>query len=284
MPGDSVSSGGHGQGDIITLIEESAAASALSPSCDNGAAPRLAATRAFLQSDAQLRGRSVISRLFGVSPVRRAALASYSAAVAELAVTETLAALPAGWTVLNDVSTGAEPPVEHLLIGPPGIFAITLRVHSGERVWAGETSVVVGLRTYGYLAEAEQQAAGIAGRLGGRVTPCILVIDAAELDAANSPRAVEVLDARQLGAWLADLPRLLSPLAVQRLAAAALAPGTWTGDGAAAEAVDLERFASIGRDIRTARHRRLAWAIVGAVLTQGAVLALLPLLADAALS
>jgi hypothetical protein len=49
-------------------------------------------------------------------------------------VAELLDRLGHDWTVLDTVPIDdREPPVEHVVIGPPGVFSITIRNHASER-------------------------------------------------------------------------------------------------------------------------------------------------------
>ena len=241
--------------------------------------------REFLRLHRETPQRSLLARFLGLDPIARSVAGSYAGALAEVAIADTLEALGLEWTVLHDFTVGSNyRPVAYALIGPAGIFTLDVHNHSSADVWVGERSIVVDGAPNAHIVEAERSADRVAHRLSEVtevtvvVTPCLVVANAAELTVRERPRRVEVLVPNAVGPFFADLPRLLSPQAVDRHRDAALAPGTWrtgsmaTGD-AACSRIDRAEFADIRRSVVEANRRRLFWAVSGAALSSVVLLA-----------
>jgi hypothetical protein len=238
--------------------------------------------REFLRLQAEAPRRSFAARVFGIDPLARSAAHAYAGALAEVEVAELLDRLGHDWTVLDTVPIGVnEPPVEHVVIGPPGVFSIALRNHAGERVWVGERTFVADGTRFPHLRDVEDESEIVAARmsaaLGSRVTvtPCLVVASAAELVLRESPRPVEVFAPTRLAEWLAELPRVLSPRAVAGYSTVGLTAGTWCERQPGGEwdarvardaASDRTEFAAFQREVARARRLRFAWLLLGIAL------------------
>lgn len=235
---------------------------------------------------------SAFARVFGIDPLARSAQRAYRGALAELEVVRVLGSLDASWTVLHSVPVDDEAVVDHLAIGPAGVFAIGTRNHAGQRVWVGERTFMVDDERVDCLAGADALAAAVSRRLSaasgvalqagtvfaagpeGLVTPCIVIDAPGELVIHQRPARTEVATSRTFGPWLTALPRLLSPAVVTALSAAALAGDTWVVAGASADASsELREFDRLHRRVTASRVRRLLWAGLGVVLSYGTMIA-----------
>jgi len=73
-----------------------------------------------------------------------------------------------GWQTVHDVPLGRQGSlVEHLLIGPGGLFTVTERRHRGQVVRARGRAMHVDGRPVAYLRDARLEAARVADRLAG---------------------------------------------------------------------------------------------------------------------
>src|SRR5687767_11173747 len=90
--------------------------------------------------------RSGVARALGVSPLDEERAAWYRGALGEAAVGRLLDKLPDGWAVLHAVPVGkGDSDIDHVVIGPGGVFTINTKNHSGQKVWvAGRTFMVNG--------------------------------------------------------------------------------------------------------------------------------------------
>lgn len=265
--------------------------------------PPLSALRECLSLQSDSPPQSVFSRLFGVDPLAREARRSYSGAKAELAVVESLAALGSEWTVLHSVPVPvpvAEGGVEcrtiidhlvidHLLIGPAGIFTLSVESHAGQSLWVGERTFIADGECLDHLAVADEASRAVsrlltAALLDGGVTldavttPCVVVDAPATLEVQQRPGRVHVVTARTFASWLIGLPRLISPAVVEDLVAVAASTATWPTsphDHAESEAENRYRtaqFEQLRHRVSSARFRRLLWTGLGVVVSYAAVI------------
>jgi hypothetical protein len=122
-----------------------------------------------------------------------------------------------GWRVIHDASLGRGN-VDHILIGPPGVFTVETKSHPGP---------VRVARVHGAtLAQAQAQRRAIEGVTGLQVEP-LIVFSRAWVDRPMARRkGVRVVPARMLLGYMTKLPARLSPQEIERargLVVAALA-------------------------------------------------------------
>ncbi len=112
-----------------------------------------------------------------------------------------------GWHAIHDVSLG-HGNVDHVLIGPGGVFTVETKSHPGP---------VRVARVHGStLGQAQAQRRAIERVLGGHVEP-LLVFSRAWVDRPLSRRkGVRVVPARMLLSYLDRQPQRLEPEEVQR--------------------------------------------------------------------
>jgi hypothetical protein len=112
-----------------------------------------------------------------------------------------------GWRVIHDASLGRGN-VDHILIGPPGIFTIETKSHPGP--------VRVARVHGGTLSQAQAQRHAIERVTGVEVEP-LLVFSRAWVDRPMARRkGVRVVPARMLVGYLGKLQPTLSPREIER--------------------------------------------------------------------
>jgi hypothetical protein len=129
-------------------------------------------------------------------------------AMAEEQVGALLDALPhEKWRVVHDVSLGRGN-VDHIAIGPPGVFTIETKSHPGP-VRAG--------RVHGaMLAQAQAQGRAIAWVTGVEAEP-LIVFSRAWVDRPGTRRkGVRILPARMLAGFLEKRPTTLTQADIER--------------------------------------------------------------------
>lgn len=107
-----------------------------------GAAAR---ERALAERDAQGRVRNLVARMVGAKTDERAWRIG---ADGEQAVAEQLAKLGPAWHVLHAVRVGERgADIDHVLIGPPGVFTVNDKHHPNASIWvSGDTFRINGYR------------------------------------------------------------------------------------------------------------------------------------------
>ena len=176
--------------------------------------------------------------------------------VGERLVGEHLGCLGDTWRVLHAVPLGRRgKDIDHLVLGPPGLFAINTKHPAGARITVkGRDACYLNGVWKPYLKDARRDARATRDHLL-TVVPAAVAVHAvvctvgAQRTVATPADAVTVLDAEQLVPWLTGHRPVLDPTQVQDVFAHARRPDTWPGTPvlAATDAVaDLaERLATI---------------------------------------
>ncbi|GAA1762816.1 nuclease-related domain-containing protein [Kocuria aegyptia] len=222
--------------------------------------------------------RSWWGRLVGTSPLSADSTSWFRGAVGEIAVGQILGRLGPDWTVLHAVPVGAgTSDIDHVLIGPAGVFTLNTKNHAGKKVWLAEHSILIDGHKQHYLRHARHEASRAAKRLSAAVgeavpvTPVLVLIGPKQLTIKQRPADVRVVTDRELLRWLKRRRPILTPQQAARITAAAVVPGTWHDNPAPPkDPVELqERFAELRASVRSARLRRGLWQFGGttAVLT-----------------
>jgi hypothetical protein len=214
------------------------------------------------------RPRSALSRVLGISPLLKDARPWYWGALGEIAVGRLLTKLPEGWHVLHAVPVGkGSSDIDHVVIGPGGVFTINTKNHSGQKVWvAGRTLMVAGQKQP-HIRNAEHEAER-AGRLLSaaadaqiEVTPVVAVVEPQSLTVRGKPAKVVVLTSAQLVRWLKKRPQLFTADQVAWLLRPADAPATWHVAPAEAQPASALQaaFSALEKEVRGARSVRRVW-------------------------
>jgi hypothetical protein len=148
------------------------------------------------------------------------------------------------------------------VIGPGGIFAINTKHHAGASVWVGDHVLRVNNSNTRHLAAAHSDGIDVSRRLSGEVAfpvpvmSVVAVVGAKTLKDSRAPqdRAVPVVDARKLIAWLKSQPAQLSSTKIDLLKLAAEEPKTWHIDPRAADTLRvMQRFERLAARVGTPR-------------------------------
>ena len=152
----------------------------------------------------------------------------------EVTVAQLLAALPADWTAFHALPLGPDgAAIDHLVVGPGGIFSITTAHHCRARIRVSHRTVRVGGRRTGYLPAAVRDAARVTFVLRERmpllapVQPVIALVDADRITGRGTPQQVKVLDARALQRWLVQLQPVLSDDEIAEAVVILDSPAAW---------------------------------------------------------
>jgi hypothetical protein len=230
--------------------------------------------RECLRVQAAARPRTALGRLLGASPLHPDARDWYDGALGEMAVRTEMDRLDDRWTVLSGVPIGAHSAdIDHIVLGPGGIFTISVKNVADSAVWVGGRKAVVDEHPVDFVRRAQSEGASAARSLsnaaGGpvQITPLLVVNRPARLTLRDP--AVAVVPVKGLAAWLQRQRRVHSPEAVAYYAMVAAEPETWNLEAGAAEETlrDLQRFERLRREVESAAVRRRAVRIAsGAAL------------------
>jgi hypothetical protein len=151
----------------------------------------------------------------------------------EAKVGKSLDGLPDGWHVLNSVPVGErDSDIDHVVIGPGGVFTLNTKHHPGGRVWVAERALMVNGQRTDYLRksrfEAERASRLLSAAAGVRVAvEPIIVIVGADITRKANPDGVHVVPREALKRWLDKRPQCLSDESVAAVFEHARWDSTW---------------------------------------------------------
>ena len=244
----------------------------------------------FLAVHRTLPPRSRLDRIFGRSPLVQSSASWYWTAVGQLRMAAALDRIGADWRVFHgvpgpaDARSGEPTWIDHLVVGPLGVFTVTAYDHSKQNVWVGRRAFIVDGHRLQYLRTAEAEVGHVERMLGsatgGTVTAgaIIAVIDPGSLQVRDLPRDVFVVSSSRLIAVLRAGNRRLPADRVQVIASAIARAGTWPGEAPSdseliAAAREHAQFTRIRREVVTARAVRTLWAVGAASLLTAVLVA-----------
>lgn len=236
-----------------------------------------------VRHQADMPRRSPLARLLGRPPLNADATAWYLDALAEIAMGRILDMLPPEWTVLHALPAGMGAlDIDHLVIGPCGVFTVNTKHHHDQDVWVAKSTLVIDGVSLGYIPAAEVEAQRVSAIVEERmplhapVQPVIAFIDPKQVTIRERPAQVKVLDAWQLRRWLTNLAPVLSPTEQHDIVSLLEDPVTWHATGPVqiqseahasplfnSKAGLLAAFDLIDAEVRSARARRGFWKLVG---------------------
>ncbi len=146
------------------------------------------------------------------------------------------AGLPAdqGWHVERNViisRSGAD--IDHVIVGPAGVFTINTKHHPGKKVWVSPVQFRVDGHPKEYLRKSRREATRAEERLGAacgdsiHAQPVIVVVGVASLNVVEQPVGPRVETADNVVAWLRSLPAILGAEQVSIIAGVVSDPDTW---------------------------------------------------------
>lgn len=225
---------------------------------------------------------SPMRRMLGGSPVGAAEREAFDAARGERIVGRELDALPSEWIVLHSLpSPGASGDLDHVVVGPGGLFAVTTRFVAGDDVFVGDDDLLAGGRRVPFARPAVSATRRTAQLAGRSLPPSIAVRGVVVVAGAHSVRrgsryrAVDVSDAASVRPWLESQPRVLDADDIERVAAQIAgsyeaAAGPLPRGTTAATVMGAALFSRLERENAAAQHVRVLWRVVGvAALTAG---------------
>ncbi|WP_295118796.1 nuclease-related domain-containing protein [uncultured Leifsonia sp.] len=249
-------------------------------------APGAAVMEQVVRLHTQSPPRSPLARALGARPLGAETEPWFAGALGEREVGALLDRLPPGWSAFHAVPVGTRPDesggvadVDHVVVGPAGVFVINTKHHRGQRVWVGERAVLVSGQKQPYLRNSDLEASRVRGVLAqaglvAPVTALVVLVGTKEVTVRQQPRRVRVLRAEALLRWLTRRPAVIDGGTVSDIARLFDDPATWRPAESSPDT--LERFALIEREVRAARRVRAGWAVAAALAMLAVALPFLP--------
>ncbi|WP_454169594.1 nuclease-related domain-containing protein [Microbacterium paulum] len=158
-----------------------------------------------LRVHADVAPRSAFARFFGRSPLSEDSRPWFQGALGELDVAARLASLGDDWTVVHAVPVGTRgSDIDHVVVGPAGVFTINSKNHEGARVWVASRRLLVNGQKTDHLRNSRYEAARTHKLLSdviGADVPVrgvIAIVGAKDITIREQPDDVAVLSASQL--------------------------------------------------------------------------------------
>jgi hypothetical protein len=193
---------------------------------------------------ASMRGTDDVRELpLGIVKISKDGLNWLRGARGELEMAARLQRLGEGWTVLHSVPVGNRgSDIDHLVIGPSGVFVINTKRLVEARVWVGRGTFLVNGHKRDYLRYSEFEARRVDGTLRraglvAPVVPVIAVCGAKNLTVKGDPkwndRYVGVSESRRVARRISRRKAALSPDQVERVVAALSDASLWSAKSSA---------------------------------------------------
>ncbi|PZE30185.1 nuclease-related domain-containing protein [Curtobacterium sp. MCBD17_028] len=204
-------------------------------------------------------------RFFGKDPLVPEARSWFKGALGERAVAVALEQLGPEWTVLHAVPVGTgQSDIDHVVIGPGGVFTVNTKNHAGQKVFVGGGSFMVSgyrqphMRNALHEAERAERLLSVAAGVQVRVQPLLILAAAASFKVGRKTPMVVTLQAHQVGRWFHGLRRVKSAEEVRFLSMLAEERGTWHVESLVITDTlrHVQRFERLEREVIAAAGRR----------------------------
>jgi hypothetical protein len=216
--------------------------------------------------------RTAFAKFFGYSPLSEESVSWYLGVTGEIAVGQILATLPPEWTSFHALPIGKKgSDIDHIVIGPGGVFTINTKHHAGKPVWVGERTVMVSGQKQPYIRNSEYEAGRVTKVLRERMPllpaaqPVLALVSPKALTIKTKPELVKVVADTRLRRWLLERPVVFDGAELGQLAAIIDDPATWPPALFPPTEDSMRRFAALDAEVRTARTRRRLWSFLGSL-------------------
>jgi Nuclease-related domain len=167
---------------------------------------------------------------------KREARAWRVGAMGEETVAEELSSISrtGNWRYVHSVPVGSRgSDIDHVLVGPAGVFTVNTKSHRDSNVWVGPNTIMVSGHRQPYLRNSRHEA-NRASRLLSAATgfevsvhPVIAVVDPRNITYRNPPSDVTVVTRRGLKRWATSLRPALSDEHIESIFSVARRSTTW---------------------------------------------------------
>lgn len=141
--------------------------------------------------------------------------------------------VPTGWLALHDIPVGLQGGVlDHLLIGPGGVYTVRSYSHPGSAACLSRTGIVIDGRPTNYLRDARLEQTRVETLLGAAAglvveVRAVIVLDAVLLASSARPDGALVVTRDDIPDVFRRLPPRLAATKVEAIRAAAGRRATW---------------------------------------------------------
>ncbi|WP_378095638.1 nuclease-related domain-containing protein [Cellulomonas sp. T2.31MG-18] len=178
--------------------------------------------------------RTFVARVFGLHTDERSWRIGADGEEKVAARLAKLAKRDPRWRFVHAIPVGENgSDIDHLVIGPGGVFSLNAKHHPGARIWVRDNAFRVNGQQQPYIRNSRHEA-----RRAGRyltaacgfpvdVTGIVVPVGADDLTIKQQPADVVVVNRMALAPWLRRRPDLLGEAAVDAIFEAARRSTTW---------------------------------------------------------
>jgi hypothetical protein len=138
------------------------------------------------------------------------------------------------WRAIHAIPVGDRgSDIDHLVIGPGGVYSLNAKHHPGAKVWVGGNTFMVNGQRQPYLRNSRHEAQRASKLLTGAtgqpvsVTGVVVPVGADDIVIKQPPVDVQVINRMRLVKWLQAQPETLDPSAIEAVFHAARRSTTW---------------------------------------------------------
>jgi hypothetical protein len=137
------------------------------------------------------------------------------------------------WKVIHSVPVGTgDTDIDHVVIGPPGVFTLNTKNHVGGRVTVTAKAIYVNGTFQPYLAKSRAEGKRATKLLSAScgyevVAQPLIVVMANELKIKSLADDVHVVGRKRISRWLLSQRQTLAPEEVEAIYSVARSRSTW---------------------------------------------------------
>ena len=138
------------------------------------------------------------------------------------------------WRILHAVPVGERgSDIDHVVIGPGGVFTINAKHHPGAKIWVGGDTFMVNGQRQPYIRNSRHEAKRAARLLSAscgfpvEVAGLVVPVRADDVTVKQAPDDVFVVTPAQVARWLRNRPEVLRADAIEAIFASARRSTTW---------------------------------------------------------
>lgn len=138
------------------------------------------------------------------------------------------------WRVLHAVPVGERgADIDHVVIGPGGVYTVNAKHHPGARVWVAEDTVLVNGHYQPYVRNSRHEAKRAAVLLSAacgfpvEVLGLVVPVGAKDVTVKRPPNGAFVVPRRQVARWLSQRRQVLDERVIEAVYDIARRSTTW---------------------------------------------------------
>jgi hypothetical protein len=138
------------------------------------------------------------------------------------------------WRHLHAIPVGVNgSDIDHVVIGPGGVFSLNAKHHPGGKVWVGGDTLMINGQRRPYIRNSRHEAQRATRLLTAAcgfpvfVTGLVVPVGADDITIKTAPDDVHVVNRRRLARWLRARPAVLTDERIEMIFDSARRSTTW---------------------------------------------------------